>query len=260
MTTLWRFRSWLPIERPVELRRALLDGCLYAPCADDFNDPYDCLPAIEITDRPIAEQQQKARQFIRKYDIRSPYDDILMGAADKGILNQPEYFGQVIKQFLNEIRKIPIMSFFPSADCPAMWAYYGNSGTGYVLGLDFSTNLPNGSYPLEVIYKKTRPIIDFSLDHLATDHATQQFINECFLIKHEIWDREQEHRLTLQDSKVGYIKLGQDRISDICFGWKADPELINEIKVLKNQRKFPLNVSQVVCNSGKYGLQIVPVL
>jgi hypothetical protein len=259
MTVLWRFRSFLPKDRPEELRRALLEGSLYAPCPDDFNDPYDCLPAFEVSERPISEQQKRARRFIQRYRIPPPLDDVLLGAADRGILNQPQYLGQVLEWYLKDVRRTPILSFFPSPTSPAMWAYYGNSGLGYVLGVDFSTPLANGAYPLPVEYNEERPVVDFSLDHLESEEMQQRLLCDCFLTKDKVWEKENEHRLILVGRQVGYVNLGQERITDICFGWRASDELIEEACALASRREHPLRLYRVVSQERDYGLQAEPL-
>ena len=259
MSTFWRFRSYLPDSRPEELRRALFEGSLYAPRPIDFNDPYDCLPTFVFSEVPVSEQLQRVERLIQRAGIRPPLDDVLRGQASAGYLNLPEHHERIRDQYLDQIRNTPILSFFPSADCPAMWAYYGDSGYGYVLGVDFASPLPDGKYPLPVEYVERRPCVDLVYDHFGSPEGRQALLSDCFLRKHEIWRQEAEQRLILSEYDYGYTPLGQRRISDLCLGWKASDGLIEEARKLASERRYPLRLMQAVRQENDYGLRLEPL-
>jgi hypothetical protein len=255
MPVLWRYRAiYGDGPRAEELGRLFMRGQLYAPAARKFNDPFELKPVIDFAKTTVEQDVRYASDLCDRMGASSLQRAHMIARAKAGeLFSNPESNQQLASQFLDELSKTPILCFFESELSSYMWAHYATSGSGIAIAFDFSTPLQNNAFPLQVIYSKQRPRVDFSAHWRDEDGYLEHVTRSCFLTKSDVWAQEREQRLVFHGREEGYVDIGSERILEVCLGPRITKE--NRELVLEARKDANLNfsVTQLQLSEQEYG-------
>ncbi len=210
-----RFK-YASIERAIQI---ITEQSLYFSSPLDFNDPYECMPAIQ------------------KLNAQFNIDSL----ANKK--SQRDYIEHLENKILGG-RKIGIVCLSETDENTIMYAHYSQNHEGLCLGfeVDIYDSRSERADPFlasEVIYAETYPFLTGKQD------SKEQFKN-LFLYKHEDWDYEKEWRIVnfLIDNEKNRLMKFQDYmpLKRVVLGMKTKPYVKRLIKALKIEMNMEFEI------------------
>lgn len=192
----------------------------------EFNDPFDCAPAVRTTftreglaatairvaDRRTRSQPEAVREAARKQ---------LMADALASTVDQAEA-QSAAKQIMAAIQtEIGVLSLSDKSDSVLMWSHYGESHTGVCLRFDTAkSRLMQEAQPVR--YQEERPVIDLIGDRENT-------MEKALLHKASYWAYEEEWRV-IRVKRPGLHRFEPEALDAIIFGAKIDPAIEARIR------------------------------
>ncbi|TSA38876.1 MAG: DUF2971 domain-containing protein [Porphyromonadaceae bacterium] len=225
--TLYKYRDWNNKNH----RRLISHQEIYFPRPSDFNDPFDgnipvrwdlmtygqCLEKnLEIIN--IVHKDKDQRQ-VREY-AKKMTDEKTLWHPDKLAKERPEQLEK-----WNSIIGLFSLSAIP--DNILMWSHYSSNHTGFVVGFD-SESLCNDydfDYLEPVNYQIEYPTIS------GLEEITDQF-HKKFFFKSQLWEYEQEWRISKNHIEKRVVKLKKETINEILIGCKCNDQETHRIKRL----------------------------
>lgn len=227
-------------------------------CPSDFNDPFDCIPEIDLNS-------------IQEIPKRKP-ELIKAAAQQRGI--PPEKIGEHIPEMLQRMEDA-VTSGVWGKDMVSgvgicclsrdplnilMWSHYANDHKGFCLEFRISlygeqhevSNYLEWLVPHEVTYQEERPFLEI---HDRSDNA----LDKQFLIKSKLWKYEAEERVIDHKRGPGIHSYDRSKIlNSVIAGMKMEnPELgqLNDA-VEKMNQEIGLNVQlyQARAVKGRFAL------
>ncbi|MBT3047801.1 MAG: DUF2971 domain-containing protein [Candidatus Thiodiazotropha sp.] len=184
LVSLFRFsRANVPEDR---LRHLFVEGKLFHPLPNQFNDPFECKPHFRWPES--AKKVRRIRQHLIKIaraDGKSKKEAealVASSMAKEGFI-QTSIF-KAVRKTLGEVR---VCSFTSSKENLLFWAHYADSHRGFCVEYD-ATILPI-SYAFKVRYTKKYPEVDYPAPGDARGL-------QPVLIKSKEWAYEEEFRTT----------------------------------------------------------------
>ena len=184
-----------------------------------FNDPFDTNPALDF---------DLSKEQIKALSEECPPGKTFDRASIKAAMVENR------KEFMETL--IGAACFSSRANDPLMWAHYGDRHRGVMIGFDATHSEFSGAKP--VSYSQNRPRVDIE----------GQEVSEKLLVKSEVWEREDEWRMTawLSQCKVKMIsntpvyiqQLERNCFASITFGCKAEEAFV--VAVLHSLERWNL--------------------
>ena len=224
-----RFK-YASIERAIQI---ITEQSLYFSSPLDFNDPYECMPAIQ------------------KHDDRFNIDSL----ADK--TSQRDYIEHLENEILGG-RKIGIVCLSETDENTIMYAHYSQNHEGLCLGfeVDIYDNRSARTDPflaLQVIYDRTYPVLSGNQD------SKEQF-KKMFLCKHKNWRYEKEWRIVnfLIDNEKDRLMEFQNYmpLKKVVLGIKTKPYVKRLIKALKIEMNMEFEIFKAKQEPNSFLLKI----
>lgn len=209
-----RFK-YASIERAIQI---ITEQSLYFSSPLDFNDPYECMPAI----------QKLPNQF--------NFDSLA------GKTSQRDYIEYLENQMLGG--QIGIVCLSETDENTIMYAHYSQNHEGLCLGFEVDINDSRSAradpfLASRVIYDGTYPVLSRNQD------PKEQF-KKLFLYKHEDWGYEKEWRIVnfLIDNEKNRLIEFQDcmPLKRVVLGIKTKPYVKRLIKALKIEMNMEFEI------------------
>lgn len=233
----YKFRDWGNEYH----RRTLTHKELFLSSPANFNDPFDC--KIPVAHWKVTEDQQFAIAYFTDF-VQRNFPDASCEAQkqevnrllDEFTNKDPQWFKEKDEEFYDEIdNNYGIITFCQNKDDSRMWAHYSAAHTGFCVGFY--------SYPLffgnrerfgtggKVLYEKRFPEISPMQDH------AKQIMNVLYT-KHDIWEYENEYRLTKIYSPNQVVNFYENEIAEVNLGIAIPDNYVKEIVEIC-QENFP---------------------
>ncbi|KRA95842.1 hypothetical protein ASD91_05225 [Pseudomonas sp. Root68] len=198
----------------------------------DFNDPFDCFPAVVHKDFVDLKTKNPYVYKALGLDLLKGTQRIMALAKMQNRMKANIESGEFLQGLLAEAS---VLSLAKMPDSVLMWSHYAQYHQGAVVEFKIPINTPrffNGEYsyadliPLDVRYEKDRPIV--VMDGSTTDRDL--ILDQLFLTKSEIWQYEQESRVIKNEGGHGVFPFQQELLNSVILG--ARNETTDEIKKL----------------------------
>lgn len=246
----------------------------------DFNDPFDCMPAVydflnpEMRKNEAIAQHRERAIFI--YNLIKPDIDFETFYQDFFANKEYEYYNCIKKLSLNIISnkkiinymfsKLGIFSASRNNSNILMWSHYAGQHTGIAFSFnsdnEFFNKIPDDMARFKKVkYYRRRP-----------KRVAEKFIDaEIFFTKSKDWEYEQEFRLMLPLVKQKYYiwepggngvcKIPKTTINSIIFGCMCSNKQIDDWrKQLSDNGGFEhLKFYKAEMDNLEYKLNIVPL-
>lgn len=221
-----RFR-YTSIERAIQI---ITEQSLYFSSPLDFNDPYECMPAIQKT--------------FNEFNIDS--------LANKK--SQRDY----IEHLENEIfgsYKIGIVCLSETNKNTIMYAHYSQNHEGLCLGfeVDIYDSRPERADPFlasEVIYGDTYPV-------LCGNQNPKEHFKNMFLHKQKDWCYEKEWRivnLLIENNRL--CEFPKNMLKQVVLGIKTKPYVKRLVKALKIEMNMEFEICEAKQEPNSFLLNI----
>lgn len=223
LSPLFKFLSLADGQTPPWRDRltAFLDGKAYLSSPAAFNDPFDCLPPVDIP-RTMNEFEERKSAFCARIQRAMPErslqeisDTLSTSVEDMGL----DALSDITRRSFSEGGAR--MGVFCLAECiqsVLMWSHYANNHQGIALRFDFKHHLDSALMPLfKVRYSEERAVIRafFSGEEQA------EAIMTALCTKADFWRYEQEWRFIEPDGAGTSINFDPRIVTAIVLGAKT---------------------------------------
>lgn len=230
---LYKYISLSPQQTPPWQDRLtmLLHGKCYLSSAADFNDPFDCLPYIEVpTAEPalLAWKQGMAQRIAEAMagDVPARFIQAqvqtVLDALPAPILRKKLQQAAAINA-----KKMGVFCLAETINSVLMWSHYAANHSGIALKFNLKYRHAEALLPIwKVNYQPIRPVITDM--HVAIQERP---LADALAIKADFWHYEQEWRVMKADKAGAILPFDRNVITDIVLGAKCTSE--NERSVRK---------------------------
>jgi hypothetical protein len=209
----------------------LLHGNCYLSSAADFNDPFDCLPYIEIPDDgpALSDWKQGMAQRIAEAmrgDLPASFVQARVQTALDG-LPAPFLGDKLQEAAAKNAQKMGVFCLSETVDNVLMWSHYSANHYGIALQFDFQQGNAEELLPIwKVDYQSVRPVIADM--HVAIQERP---LADTLATKADFWRYEKEWRVMKADKARTILPFDRSIITGIVLGAKCTTE--NEIMIRK---------------------------
>lgn len=199
----------------------LLNGEVYFPNPEMFNDPFDC--DIPVDYREFIENPQSIEKLIEQG--RSTFPDLFQNETftmtvyrvlNAGTLTNLEFIEFLTLGMQKDLKKnFGIFSATAKHDNPLMWSHYSNSHSGFCYGIDSVTfaNILKVDSIGKVNYSNKYPVV-------SPVEAGLKQLKIQLLSKAYDWRYEKEYRIILANKANFALKIPLTCINSIFLGLK----------------------------------------
>lgn len=248
---------------------AILAGRIKASRPSEFNDPFDCVGAIEgrLSENAAREFADKSceKHILPDVDVaKKELVKRLLRCHVEGLIS--EVFAN--KQYLDELFRIVCFSAADEISGDAdllMWSHYADKGRGVRVMVDIPEKI--GTYAVERIqYSKKMPVYHLEnessfLNGPQWNYAFKQFV--C--TKSLVWEYEQEVRLVFDISNartdmcvvkgIDFFNVPRSWIKSVTFGSEVDWQIaVHHALMLRLAGCFEIKFFKAIRNRGAYVL------
>jgi|GEM_PF-756692 len=187
--------------------------------AKDYNDPFECLPAIGIKDWFL--------NHAYKYYLKTPEGTQIANKLQEKIKNaknikeenywlnsiREPYSIDVNKRFIEKVKENKLMTacFSERNDSILMWSHYADEHKGFCLEFDFTQWNPALVCLLPVVYSAKRVEYPASYLDKHCDNDCQNcgayILKQAYVTKHIDWEYEKEWRIIYSGSNTKEVPL-----------------------------------------------------
>ena len=197
-------------------------GVLWFSRPDSFNDPYDCVPILDVE----IDEDGFRDHLTSTWAAENPdwSQEILVAAVDRQVQQGYPPDKEEVKQFkedyVNRIRAVGVFSTSERDDSVVMWSHYAKEHRGICLELDTSVIPPEINFH-KTIYQDERPFINMFKDWEIANRLASG-------IKSLEWEYECEWRIVLEANENTptfpcEIDLPDRMLTGVILGEQIDP-------------------------------------
>ena len=223
---LYKYLSLAPGQTPPWQARLmmLLHGNCYLSSAADFNDPFDCLPYIEMPNAgpALSDWKQGMAQRIAEAMPGGAPAWFIQARVQMAMDGLPaSLLGDKLQEAAaTNAQKMGVFCLSETVNNVLMWSHYAANHYGIALQFDFRKGNAEQLLPIwKVDYQSCRPVI--SDMHIATQARP---LADALAIKADFWQYEQEWRIMKADKARTTISFDPKIITGIVFGAKLNVE------------------------------------
>ncbi|NWK73147.1 DUF2971 domain-containing protein [Acinetobacter sp. SwsAc6] len=202
--------------------------------ACNFNDPYDCLFKLELSN--LDNLTKDEFESITGKSVNNAEWQL----SRKFIIKKfKEMHTLLLNQEIHTLRKkVPITCFNSNPLNILMWSHYADHHKGLMLEFKISKDFSEKLCPIPVSYNNTFPIIQMSLTQLKNfsesnkSNINYDIIEKALLRKSDCWFYENEYRAFGDENDSLLIKYNPSILSSVITGTKF--RSTNKYKLLKD--------------------------
>lgn len=253
--TLYKYRDWNNKYH----RKVLSKQQVYFPKPSEFNDPFDGNIPIRWDQLTFEDCVQLNMDLInikhKNADLNRVRENAIKVTNDRTLWHPDNLSKERPEQLEKWNSIIGLFSLTSTPDNILMWAHYSMNHTGFVVGLD-SDSLTKDyefDYLEPITYKTEYPVIT------GKDDSSEQFLKK-FFSKSELWEYEQEWRISKNHIESRLITLKPETITQVILGCKMNEN--NQKRVVNlTRKKFGSDVLilKAKMKESEFGLDIEPL-
>ena len=224
-SVLYKYRDW---NNPYH-RNILQNKEIYFPKPSEFNDPFDGNIPIRWDKLSYEDCLNKNIELIkisnRNLDAKSLKSHAIRITEAKSLWHPDMLQKETKEEIMKWDALIGLFSLSEVPNTILMWSHYSSNHTGFVVGLD--TKLPQDNYDFDYLkpikYQIEYPMIS------GNDNNSDRF-EKKFFCKSELWNYEQEWRISKNHIKNRIIKLLPETISCVIIGCYTPEKNVRKIQ------------------------------
>lgn len=210
--------------------RLLTEREVYFAPPIEFDDPKDCAISVRFGSNPPEEFVSALRENLiaANSDLSTQAVD---AAMNEFVSNDKPISDERVRELISE--NLGVVSLSRNPRSPEMWRKYGQSHTGFCVGIDFErlnewcAERSDGEItfaPLPVRYRKKRPTLNLSVD------SSEDVAVKSATIKRLRYSFEQEYRLVGYGNPGEVIKLPDQVFEAVAVGKGASSKNLRFVR------------------------------
>ncbi len=235
---LYKYRDWTnKFHKKLITRQEI-----YFPRPSEFNDPFDGNIPVRwdlMSYEDCFEKNLKFINILHKDKDQKLVREYAKKITDENTLWNPEKLNKEKPEQLEKWNSIiGLVSLSKVNDNILMWSHYALNHSGFAVGLktDSLINDYDFDYLEPIKYQEDYPIVK------GTDDTKLQFYKK-FFHKSELWNYENEWRLSKNHIEKRRIRLKKETIGEIVIGCCANQTQITQI--VRQTRKYLLPSTRI---------------
>jgi hypothetical protein len=249
---LYKYRDW----RNKYHRNIITKQEIYFSKPSEFNDPFDGNIPVRwdlMTYEECLEKNLEILNIVHKNKNQKQVREYAKKITDEKTLWTPDLLSKETPEQLKKWNSIiGLFSLSAVSDNILMWSHYSFNHTGFVIG--FKTNSLSKYYDFDyiepIIYQHAYPVIS------GKDDITTQFYKK-FFYKSNLWNYENEWRISKNHIANRIIKLKRESINHIIIGCCSDRKDDKQmIKLCKKHLGSDFPIYKAKKDQGNFGLII----
>lgn len=240
---LYRYCAWNDRAKLLLLRNAF-----YLPSPIDFNDPFDCLPPIEVKvnarvlKRAAAQWSSHLKQRLGTGAYVVPTRNIVKAAIDGLCFDYNE--------FIRDVKSAAkVLCFTEVRNNLLMWSHYAAGHTGICLRMRISDTGPLAMVQ-NVQYSNVLPHLN------PRKHTEKDILFAATLSKSKQWIYEKEWRLVLPNHRDTELPFPASDLVAVIIGCRMGSTAKRELFSILAERKTPITLFESRMDRYRYGITI----
>lgn len=209
-------------------------------CPLEFNDPFDCNPAI-LEFSPTKESESFLREEVKKVPFGSIAQKESLVAE---ILESPSEFRKAYRHIVDtKIKYSGVTCFSKHFDNTLLWSHYADQHKGVCLEFDSELN------DQEILCGTELGMfvnVDYEpIDKINYNKDKRKALIKLFSHKSEYWKYEEEVRLIVI-KKNNIIPFTKKLLTGVIFGCRMDSRPIKDVKDVINEIGYSVTLIQAI--------------
>lgn len=247
---IYKYSPWAKSEY---INKNIKNSKLYFNCPNDFNDPFDTYPIIDM--ESVREQGEEFIPNLFKYICPNIGEDLVDNIRKSKIKLDDEFWD---KYMFKRHTSDGVCCFTAKKDNLLMWAHYADYHKGICLGFEKNIKFKvknNGviSMPKKVTYSEKRPKVDFL--NFNKINEINPFTSTLYT-KSEEWRYEEEYRC-VSLRYIGEVSYAPSNLKQIILGAKMPEKEKDEVRQLVKILEYPPKLYVAKLKNNQYGLDIL---
>jgi len=228
----------------------IFEGEFWASAPDSLNDPFDCLPSLQISHR--SDRRERYRTYVKFLQPHATDEEVDFYVKTVSL-------EESARNLLESARKnAAIISFSEGGNFnPLLWSHYASGHSGVCICVDalaFQYRTACTLYP--VTYTSIRPGLFFPPDDPFRNGEIS--LEAAYLTKPDCWAYEKEWRAILKSS--GPLSFPKHLVKVVILGAKLDAEYEDRIIGLCKKRSETIEVFKVIFREQIYHPKFMKVI
>lgn len=234
-------------------RDIIVGNALWAGSPLAFNDPFDCVPVIDLTGSAIERKAYAARQTARRGIGVLPrqqrrHENRRVAKMIEQRWNKLLTPREAQEHWKGLIAQTGVLCFADSPIDMAMWGYYSDGHRGYCL--EFDTSAQPFILANRVLYDDERPRFR------VLDQNREDLMERLLLRKAKVWEHEHEWRM-VQSGKTGPWTFPPELLKSVTFGANMLPQHEDALRSLVAKHQGKVALKRTVLDGDSFKLRVV---
>jgi hypothetical protein len=231
----------------------ILGNALWAGSPLEFNDPFDCVPVIDLTGSAQERKAFAARQLAKRggglpRQQRRQENRRITKTIERR-WNRIISARDAQEHWKSLLGQTGVACFAESPVDMPMWGYYADSHRGYVL--EFATSAQPFMLANRVVYDAERPRFR------VLDPDRKDLMERLLLRKAAVWGHEHEWRI-VQAGRTEPLTFPPELLKSITFGANMPPPYEEALRAIIRRRGYDVEIKRAVLDPETFDLRVIP--
>lgn len=233
------------------IRDIVIGQKIYWPSPTQFNDPFDCSPAVKIPKGPRF--KTLTREMHRRNLPNASRKDMRKFLRDVGKTPPGQYRRWLVENLKSMMEGSSVYSLATEAENILMWSHYANSHKGVCIRFDARKLLQTFPVASPIHYSPERPEISFG------EEESSELLKKLILTKSNLWGYEKEWRLIGYNEERGLRNIPSGCLSGLVIGSKSSTEHRAALAGFVEQASKPLALYQAEEDDTLFSIRMKPI-
>jgi hypothetical protein len=228
---------------------------IWWPSPSTFNDPYDCVPVIDLSGSDAELMRWTKAQVLRNFplltrQLRRQKEREIARSMRQHVIGSRAVNTGGMAEWSKHTEEMGVLCLAEDAVDLLMWGHYAQSHQGVCL--EFDTQHAPFNLAHRISYDDERSVFRLF------DPDRSSLMERILLRKAKAWEYEREWRI-FGPGKVGFVEFPIDALTAIILGARVSVNAEESIRKILASREKPISIRRVEIDSKTYILNSVDV-
>ncbi len=230
-------------------REIIERNLLWASSPTSFNDPFDCVPVIDLSGTISEQTAFNMRVSARRRKEGKPAWSKQTRPRNEILVSESFHLTEekAVEFWINLLPRLGVVCLAEDSCNMLMWSYYAASHQGYCLEFDTASLPMMRSY--RVVYDPMRPVFR------VLDPDRTNLMDQVLLRKADYWANEQEWRIVNPIS--GHLEFPAESLKGIILGANISRECEDTLRMIVKKREPTIRIKRAKLDNRSFRLSIV---